>query len=133
MVRKGSTMGFTVVAPGSLICLIGLLYYIMPRGGGERINFLMIVLLTEIMFLVILASYVPLSNQLSNVEILFFGLAIYLCMLTVPIAFLDYRTKLFKKARKKMKNRKKERFEHAEALKLEEKTIRIPSEPRQHV
>ena len=61
MVRSGHTMIVTVVLPGIIICLMGLLYIKMPRGGGDRINYLMIVLLTEIMFLVMLTAFVPVS------------------------------------------------------------------------
>jgi len=41
-----------MIIPGLLVALLGSLYYLLPRGSGERISYLATILLTEIMFLV---------------------------------------------------------------------------------
>ena len=61
MSRFGGTIAVTVIIPGVVVCLLGLLYYFMPRGNGERVPYLSTVILTEIMFLVMLTQFVPLS------------------------------------------------------------------------
>jgi hypothetical protein len=50
--RQGGTMLFGMVLPGVLVALLGGLYYLLPRGSGERTSYLASILLTEIMFLV---------------------------------------------------------------------------------
>ena len=52
--RTGNTILCTIIIPGVVVCLLGLLYKLMPRGSGERVPYLSTVILTEIMFLVML-------------------------------------------------------------------------------
>ncbi len=48
-----------MIIPGVLVTLLGALYYLLPRGSGERINYLATILLTEIMFIVMVTQVVP--------------------------------------------------------------------------
>jgi hypothetical protein len=43
-----------LIIPGVLVAFLGLMYYIIPMGTGERISYLATILLTEIMFLVMI-------------------------------------------------------------------------------
>jgi len=50
-------VGFII--PGILVAFLGSLYYLLPRGTGERVSYLATILLTEIMFLVMITQVVP--------------------------------------------------------------------------
>lgn len=52
-------MLFGMVLPGILVAFLGGLYYMLPRGSGERPSYLASILLTEIMFLVMVTQVVP--------------------------------------------------------------------------
>ena len=52
--RTGNTILITIMIPGVCVCFLGLLYFSMPRGHGQRIPYLSTVILTQIMFLVML-------------------------------------------------------------------------------
>ena len=91
--RTGNTILVTVIIPGVVVCLLGLLYFLMPRGNGERVPYLSTVILTEIMFLVMLTQFVPLSNEVPIVEMLFLGLSVTLCVLAIPVTLIEMKTK----------------------------------------
>ena len=93
MKRTGATITVTVIAPGVAVSLLGLLYIFLPKGGGERIPFLATIILTEIMFLVMLTQFVPLSRDIPTVEVLFLSLSIILCFISVPITILEWLVK----------------------------------------
>lgn len=48
-----------LIIPGILVAFLGSLYYLLPRGTGERVSYLATILLTEIMFLVMITQVVP--------------------------------------------------------------------------
>lgn len=52
--REGGTMLVGLIIPGILVAFLGSLYYLLPRGSGERVSYLATILLTEIMFLVMI-------------------------------------------------------------------------------
>lgn len=52
--REGGTMLVGMIIPGILVAFLGSLYYLLPRGSGDRVSYLATILLTEIMFLVMI-------------------------------------------------------------------------------
>jgi len=48
-----------MIIPGILVGFLGALYFLLPRGTGERVSYLATILLTEIMFLVMVTQVVP--------------------------------------------------------------------------
>jgi hypothetical protein len=54
----------SIIIPGALIAFIGLMAIFLERGSGERIAFLSTVMLTEVMFLVMIKSFVPISKTI---------------------------------------------------------------------
>ena len=52
----------SIILPGAMIAFIGLMFIFLKRGTGERIAFLSTVMLTEVMFLVMVNSFVPVSK-----------------------------------------------------------------------
>jgi hypothetical protein len=78
-----------ILIPGALISFLGHLYYFLPRGDGSRLSYLTTVLLTEIMFLVMITTLVPLSKITPEVGWLFLAYTIILSLLTVVALFID--------------------------------------------
>ena len=91
--RIGSTITGTIIIPGIAIALMSLLYLLLPKGGGERIPFLSTTILTEVMFLVMLTNFVPLSKELPKLGVLFLTLTLVLCIMTIPITILEWKVK----------------------------------------
>jgi hypothetical protein len=60
-----------MIIPGILVAFLGSLYYLIPRGTGERIAFLATILLTEIMFLVMVTQVVPQTKDIPGIAVLF--------------------------------------------------------------
>ena len=89
MKRNGGTILIAVIIPGALITFLGILYYLIPRGKGERTGYLSTVLLTEIMFLVMITSFVPLSKRVPLIGWLFLGYTILLAILTIAVLGLE--------------------------------------------
>jgi hypothetical protein len=78
-----------VLIPGALITFLGLLYILLPKGTGERTGYLATVLLTEIMFLVMITSFVPMAKQVPVIGWLFLGYTVLLAILTVAVLCLE--------------------------------------------
>jgi hypothetical protein len=87
--RQGGTMLVAIMIPGALISFLGHLYYFLPRGDGSRLSYLTTVLLTEIMFLVMITTFVPLSKVTPEIGWLFLAYTIILSLLTVVALFID--------------------------------------------
>jgi hypothetical protein len=69
--RNGGTMSVGMIIPGILVAFLGSLYYLIPRGTGERISYLATILLTEIMFLVMVTQVVPQTKHIPEIALLF--------------------------------------------------------------
>ena len=69
-----------VIAPVIIITFLGVTFIFVPTGVGERSAFLSTLVLTEVMFLVMLTSFVPLSRNVPVIAFLFLG---YLGLLVV--------------------------------------------------
>lgn len=69
--RNGGTMSIGMIIPGILVAFLGSLYYLIPRGTGERIAYLATILLTEIMFLVMVTQVVPQTKHVPGIALLF--------------------------------------------------------------
>ena len=103
-------MTYAILIPGALICLLGNLYYLLPRGSGDRIQYLSSVLLTEIMFLVMISTTIPMSKVIPESGILFLGYTILLSILTIMVLFVDrfhLMNKYSKRQDKKIKKMKR--------------------------
>lgn len=62
-------------------------------GNGERIPFIATIILTEVMFLVMLTNFLPLSRDLPKIGILFLSLTLVLCIVTIPIVYLESKVR----------------------------------------
>ncbi len=89
LLREGGVILIAVVIPGALITFLGLLYILIPKGTGERTAYLATILLTEIMFLVMITSLVPMAKQVPMIGWLFLGYTILLAVLTVAVLGLE--------------------------------------------
>ena len=83
-------MTLTVLLPGFAICLLGMLYFFIPLGEGQRVPYLATILLTEIMFLVMLTQFVPISQRVPNIVYFFFGLATLLALFSALVIVLEW-------------------------------------------
>ncbi len=92
-------MIIAMIAPGALITLLGVCYWFIPAGTGERSGFISTIILTEVMFLVMLTSFLPVSKSTPKIAYLFLA---YVCLLVIvagfvlilETAFISARTKL---------------------------------------
>ena len=78
-------------------------------GDGQRVPYLSTILLTEIMFLVMLTTFVPISKQVPNLVVLFFALASVLslvCAITIIIEWFEMARKKEKDMGNKVKDEK---------------------------
>ena len=82
-----------MIIPGIAIAILSLLYLFLPKGQGERIPFLSTIVLTEVMFLVMLTNFVPLSRDLPKIGLLFLSLTVALCTIMVPIVIIEWKAK----------------------------------------
>ena len=82
-------MLIAVVIPGALITFLGILYILIPRGSGERTAYLSTVLLTEIMFLVMITTFVPMSKKVPLIGWLFLSYTILLAIMTIVVLALE--------------------------------------------
>ena len=57
--RDSNVVKYMIILPGGLICLLGFATYLLPMGNGERSGYISTIILTEVMFLVIVASLLP--------------------------------------------------------------------------
>ncbi len=78
-----------MVLPGILVALLGGLYYLLPRGSGERTSYLASILLTEIMFLVMVTQVVPLAKEIPNVGQMFLNQTVLLSVVMIFVLFID--------------------------------------------
>jgi hypothetical protein len=80
-------VGFII--PGILVSFLGSLYYLLPRGTGERVSYLATILLTEIMFLVMITQFVPQSRIVPETAFMFLKMTIILIVTTVVVLIMD--------------------------------------------
>ena len=71
--------------PGSLITLLGLVYILLEKGTGERTSFLATIMLTEVMFLVMITNFVPLSRYIPFMGWLFLTYVILLTLMILAV------------------------------------------------
>jgi Neurotransmitter-gated ion-channel transmembrane region len=87
--REGGTMLVGMIVPGVLVAFLGSLYYLLPRGSGERISFLNTIILTEIMFLVMVTQVVPQTKNIPSIAILFLEETMMLSFLMIFVLLMD--------------------------------------------
>ena len=78
-----------LIIPGILVAFLGSLYYLLPRGTGERVSYLATILLTEIMFLVMITQVVPQTKIVPATAYMFLKQTILLIIITVIILIID--------------------------------------------
>ena len=89
LIRKGGTVLIAVMIPGSLITLLGLVYILLEKGTGERVSFLATILLTEVMFLVMITNFVPLSRYVPFMGWLFLTYVILLSLMIISVIIIE--------------------------------------------
>ena len=87
--RNGGTMLVGMIIPGVLVAFLGTLYYLLPRGTGERISYLASILLTEIMFIVMVTQVVPLTKDIPGIALLFLYQTIMLAIVMIIVVSMD--------------------------------------------
>ena len=85
-----------LIVPAILVTLLGINYYWLPVGNSERSNFLALIILTDVMFLVLLRGYLPISRNTPILGELFLGYVIILCIMSVCVVFLEARIRKLK-------------------------------------
>ena len=88
--RQGTTIEKTVIYPAFLVAFLAFLYYLLPIGTGERTNFLATLMLTIIMFLVMLTTFVPVSKSTSGIIDIFFTLTIIMFIVIIIVLIMDW-------------------------------------------
>lgn len=102
MKRKGSMTAVVLLVPGCLITLIGLLYFFLKRGRGDRVTYLAIVLFTEIIFLVLISSLMPTTNSIPFINWLFFAHVLLLALMTVLALLMEKLENQYKFYKRKL-------------------------------
>jgi hypothetical protein len=82
-------MLLAIMVPGMLVTFLGINYWFIPMGTNERAGFLGTIVLTEVMFLVMLTSFLPLSKEIPMLGYLFLVYTIQLILLTVLVMQLE--------------------------------------------
>ena len=88
--RQGKTISKTVILPALFVTCLAFLYYFIPIGTGGRIGYLATILLTDIMFLVMLTTFVPVSKRTTGIVDMFFHLTVILFCLSVVVLLMDW-------------------------------------------
>ena len=78
-----------LIIPGILVAYLGSVYFLLPRGTGERVSYLATILLTEIMFLVMITQVVPQTKYIPKIAFMFLELTITLIVITVVVLIID--------------------------------------------
>ena len=78
-----------MIIPGVLVAFLGTLYYLLPRGTGERISYLATILLTEIMFLVMVTQVVPQTKDIPGIALLFLQQTVMLAVVMITVVSMD--------------------------------------------
>ena len=85
-------MMVAIIIPALFITYLGVSYWFIPLGNGERSGFLATIILTEVMFLVMLTGFVPLSKRIPILAYLFLGYVALLCLMSGFVVCLEART-----------------------------------------
>jgi nicotinic acetylcholine receptor, invertebrate len=88
--RQGNTIERTIIFPALFVSFLAFLYYFLPIGSSEGINFLATLLLTVIMFLVMVTTFIPLSKDTSGIVDMLFILTILLFIIMTIVLIIDW-------------------------------------------
>lgn len=88
--RDGSTLTIVVLVPGVAVCMLGMMYFLLPLGSGERIPFLSTIILSEIMFLVMMTQFMPLTKKPPRIVEVFFVNSLILTTNASLVALLEF-------------------------------------------
>jgi hypothetical protein len=91
-------MLIAVVAPVVIITLLGVTFILIPSGVGERGGFLSTLVLSEVMFLVMITSFVPVSKNVPLIALLFLAYLTLLVIMSVIVICHDSRVIYLKRA-----------------------------------
>lgn len=120
MRRKGNTLVVSVIVPCFLVGLASTFYYFLPKGAGERANYLATILLTEIMFLVMVSQIVPMSTQIPFIGYFFLSISCATIFLILIVLLIDKKERQLERIKYK---KRKARKEQKEKLKEEKDAI----------
>eukprot|EP00347_Sterkiella_histriomuscorum_P015150 403358130 len=105
--RKGNTLVVSVIVPCFLVGLASTFYYFLPKGQGERANYLATILLTEIMFLVMISQILPMSTQIPFMGYFFLSISCTTILLILIVLLVDKKERQLERLKyKKRKERK---------------------------
>ena len=82
-----------LIIPGILITFFGICYYFIPMGTGERVNFLATIILTIVMFLIIMTSYVPLAKSIPYLAYMFLFFTAELAFMFLLVILLEAKSR----------------------------------------
>ena len=105
-------MVISVIIPCFLVGMASTFYYFLPKGQGERANFLATILLTEIMFLVMISQILPVSTRIPFMGYFFLSISCVTIFLILVVLLVDKKERQLerikykkRKARKEFKNK----------------------------
>ncbi|CDW75425.1 neuronal acetylcholine receptor subunit alpha-9 [Stylonychia lemnae] len=107
--RKGNTLVISVIIPCFLVGLASTFYFFLPKGQGERANFLATILLTEIMFLVMISQILPVSTRIPFMGFFFLSVSCVTIFLILVVLLIDKKERQLERI--KYKKRKARNFE----------------------
>ena len=84
-------MMVALIVPAVLITYLGVCYWFIPVGTGERSGFLATIVLTEVFILVMLTGFVPLSKRIPILGYLFLGYVALLVFMACLVVGLEGR------------------------------------------
>ena len=100
-----------LIIPAVLVAFLGSLYYLLPRGSGERVSYLATILLTEIMFAVMITQVVPEAKNVPAIGFLFLELTVMLILITITVLIMDKVQVTLNKKMEAFKSREEENKE----------------------
>lgn len=109
--RKGNTLVVSVIVPSFLVGLASTFYYFLPKGNGERANYLATILLTEIMFLVMISQIVPMSTQIPFIGYFFLSISCATIFLIFIVLLVDKKERQLERLKYKKRKLRKEQKE----------------------
>ena len=87
-----------LIIPGILVTFFGICYYFIPIGTGERVNFLATIILTIVMFLLIMTSYVPLSKNIPLLAYMFLSFTALINIMSLAVICLEAKSRKLREA-----------------------------------
>jgi len=88
--RVGTTIMDTVLIPGVGLSFLSFFYIFLPTDSGDRLSYVTTMLLTMVMFLVILTSFLPIATTTTRIELMFLILTMMLILATFFVLVIQW-------------------------------------------